>query len=355
MTTPLHNTVALTSPTDILAAVPHLVGFRPAESLVLIAVHDTDRAPRLGLTLRVDLPGADQRYHLAEYLLNGPIGRRKVDGVLMVVLGGLAWGRGAAESGDTAPPQRELVETFREVFGGAGMSVLHATWAPEIRTGAPWQCYDEDECRGVISDPAASPLAAALTAAGVVTFESRREWEQLVAPEAPEILARRAARLDAMYEDLEEHRGSADGPQRDLEIVFAAIRRVGAGAPLTEDDLLRVLIAVSDNRVRDVALGMALGEWASAAEQLWTDLVRKAPEPELAEVAALLAYSAYLRGDGALAGVALERIEATRPDHRLGTLLRQALDAGISSTELAMIARDAADDARTLIDEDGAW
>lgn len=350
---PLHNTVALTNPSDVHAAIPHLVGFRPADSLVLIAVQGTDRALRLGLTLRVDLPADDQRYQLAEYLLNGPIGRRKVDGVLVVVVGGR--GRDAPDRDDMSPPQRSLVGIIREVFGAAGISVLHATWAPEVRTGIPWQCYDEDECRGVISDPAASPLAAALTAAGVVTFESRRDWEQLVAPEAPEVLARRAARLDGMYEDLEDRRGSADGAQRDLETVFAAIRRVDAGAPLTEDDLLRVLIAVSDNRVRDVALSMALGEWANAAERLWTDLVRKAPEPELAEVAALLAYSAYLRGDGALAGVALERIEATRPDHRLGALLRQALDAGISPTELAVIARDAADDARTLIDEDGAW
>jgi Domain of unknown function (DUF4192) len=84
-------------------------------------------------------------------------------------------------------------------------------------------------------------------------------------------------------------------------------------------------------------------------------LVRKAPPPELADVAALLAFSAYLRGEGALAGVALERIEATRPDHRLGRLLRQALDVGIPPADLAVIARDAADDAQTLIEEDGAW
>lgn len=355
MTTPLHNTIALTNPSDVLAAVPHLVGFRPTDSLVLIAVRDADRTPRLGLTLRADLPSWDQRYQLADYLLNGPIGRQGVEAVLMVVVGGVGHSRDAPPIGEAEPPQRELVGVFREVFGGAGISVLHATWAPEIRTGVPWRCYDDDQCHGLISDPTASPLAAALIAAGVVTFESKSEWEQLVAPEASEILARRAARLDAMYEDREEQRGSTDGVRSDLEIVLAAIRRVDSGSPLTEDDLLRVLIAVSDNRVRDVALGLALGEWAGAAERLWTDLVRKAPEPELAEVAALLAYSAFLRGEGALAGVALDRIEATRPDHRLGALLRQALDTGVSPAELAVIARDAAEDARILIDEDGAW
>lgn len=355
MTTPLHNTVALTSPSDVLAAVPHLVGFRPVDSLVLIAVHDSGQALRLGTTIRADLPPGDQRYQLAEYLLNGPIGRQRVEAVLVVVIGGTSGSRDASPVVDMELPHRDLVGILREVFGGAGISVSHAMWVPEIRTGVTWRCYDDDQCRGQVADTTASPLAAALTAAGVVTLESKHDWQQLVAGEAPEILARRSARLDALYEDLEEQRGAADGAWRDLEIVLAAIRRVDSGAPLTEDDLLRVLIAVSDHRVRDVALGMALGEWSSAAERLWTDLVRKAPEPELAEVAALLAYSAYLRGEGALANVALERIEATRPNHRLGRLLRQALDAAVSPKDLAVIAMDAAEDARTLIYEDGAW
>lgn len=367
MTTPLHNNrslpgnrpphsnVALTNPNDVLAAVPHLVGFRPTDSLVVIAVQDSDRGPRLGITLRADLPPRDERYQLAEYLVNGPIGRRRVQAVLVVVVGGVGRDPDTPPTAGTDPPHRDLVDVVREVFGGAGISVLHATWVPEVRAGVTWRCYDDDQCGGSIADPTASPLAAAFTAAGVVTLESKQDWERLVAPEAPEILARRAARLDALYEDLEAQRGSADGALRDLQTVLAAIRRVDSGAPLTEDDLLRVLIAVSDHRVRDVALGTALGEWSGAAERLWTDLVRKAPEPELAEVAALLAYSAVLRGEGALANVALERIEATRPDHRLGVLLRQAMDAAITPEDLAVIARDAAEDARTLIYEDGAW
>jgi hypothetical protein len=252
-------------------------------------------------------------------------------------------------------PHSELIGVLREVLGGAGVSVLHASWTAEVRVGEPWRCYDDEQCRGEISDPTASPLAAALAAAGVVTFDSREELEELVAPEAPEKIASRAAQLDAMYEDAELERASADGTKRDWEIVLAAIRRTEDGSALTEDDLLRVLIALSDNRVRDLTLSTALGESAIAAERLWISLLRKAPSPELADVAALLAFSAYLRGEGALAGVALERIEATRPDHRLGTLLRQALDAGVPPAELAVIANDAAEDARELIEEDGPW
>lgn len=371
MTTPLDNTVTLTDPAEVLAAVPHLLGFHPSDSLVLITMHETTRGLDFGLTVRMDLPLPEQRYELAEYLLRGPLAGHGADAVMLVVVGSQTHGQeqGKAEGGhgevspdreSTAdsegwPPHRQLIEVLREVLGGAGIAVVHASWTPFVREGSEWRCYGEDDCFGQIPDPTASPLAAAMTAAGAVTFDSREDLEQLVAAESAESIARRAARLDALYEDTEQERASEDSAQRDLRTVFTAIRRTSQGSAMTEDDLLRVLIALSDNRVRDSALSTALGEWALAAEQLWITLVRKAPSPELADVAALLAFSAYLRGDGALAGVALERIEATRPEHRLGCLLRQTLTAGIPPDDLAVIARDAAEDARTLIEEDGPW
>ena len=64
------------------------------------------------------------------------------------------------------------------------------------------------------------------------------------------------------------------------------------------------------------------GPAAAAAEQLWAALVRELPDPEAAEPAALLAVSALLRGDGALANVALDRAEQAWPGHRLTRLLR---------------------------------
>ena len=46
----------LREPGELVAAVPHLLGFVPTDSLVLAAVHDDDGRPRLGAVVRVDLP-----------------------------------------------------------------------------------------------------------------------------------------------------------------------------------------------------------------------------------------------------------------------------------------------------------
>lgn len=366
MTKSVHETIKLNAPCDILAAVPHLLGFSPTDSLVLITVHDLEQHPRFGLTLRIDLPKPDARYQLAEYLLGGPLGNHGAEALMVVVVGQRIEARREPEQAESrppdgssgegeSPPHAGLITVLREVLGTAGISMLHATWASEIRSGGAWQCYEQDHCRGEIADPGASAVGAAMAAAGAVTFESRQDLKALVAPEPDENLAQRAARLDALSEDLEHEQGSTSGARRDLEVVFAAVARTAEGIALTEDDHLRVLIALSDSRVRDLALSTALGESARAAEQLWLTLVRKAPAPEIADVAALLAFSTYLRGEGALAGAALERIEEARPDHRLGALLRQALDSGITPEDLTIVARDAAEDARILIEEDGAW
>lgn len=366
MTTPMHNTIHLSRPHDVLAAIPHLLGFWPSHSLVVIGLHEQEGVSRFGMTLRADLPTAEHHRPLANYLVN-PVRNHGVRTVLVVVVG-----PGEGEPTGTEPPPeappgqetvvdrdalpyREAAEVLCEVFETAGIEVLHAVWTREIRAGGQWWCYEEDGCGGEIADPKVSSLAAAMAAAGVVTFNSREEVEALVAPEPADVVAGRAARLDALHEDTENERSGRAAVERDLQVVYGAIRRTGEGAALTEDDYVRVLLALSDSRVRDVVLGTALGASASAAEQLWLVLVRKAPAPELADVAALLTFSAYLRGDGTLAGVALSRIESTRPDHRLGNLLRQAVDAGIRASELAVIARDAVDDARMLIEEDGAW
>ncbi|WP_188989557.1 DUF4192 domain-containing protein [Saccharopolyspora thermophila] len=371
MTTRLNTTISLTDPAELLAAVPHLLGFHPTDSLVVVTLRGLQAVSRLGATLRIDLPCPQHIRGFGERLLTGPLRRTRLEAALLVVVGhrphvetcgDVCAGTCSPAPEPSAveplsgggPPYAGLVEEIRETFRRDGIGLAHALWTPEIRAGAEWCCYHDPECTGAIPDPRSSALAAAMAAAGAVTFDSRDELRALVAPESPEAVARVSAKLDALTEDLIEG-SDQQRVAESLRTVLGAIERTASGAALTEDDHVRVLLAVSDTRVRDLVLGSTLGGAARAAEELWLTLVRKAPEPELAEVAALLAFSAYLRGDGALAGVALERIERTSPDHRLGTLLRRALDVGIPPAELAVIARDAAEDAQLMIEEDGAW
>lgn len=372
-TTPLNISVSVSRPEELLAALPHLVGFTPVDSLVVLTLRGAEGDSSLGSALRMDLPCVTRHAEAVRYLFDGPLAAQRTDALLAIVIGARRSHRcrehclpgcvAAAEANEQLSadaglhehaelPHAELIGCLEQAAHQAGMGFVHGLWAPEVATGAPWRCFRDSDCQGELPDVRSSSVAAAMTAAGVVAFRDRDELAGLVAPESTAIREWRSERLDTM---LREREDMGERPVRDeVRTVFGAIERTGRGGALTEDDLLRVLLAVSQSQIRDLVLGTALGEKAAAAEQLWLTLVRKAPEPEVADVAALLAFSAYLRGDGALASVALERIENCRPEHTLGLLLRQAINAGLPPDKLRRIAEDSAADAQIGLDEDGA-
>ncbi len=328
MSAPTAGRIRLSDPSELIAAVPHLLGFHPHESVVLLALHGKS----LGLTLRADLVAADQAARLAEQLLT-PIARARPTGVALIVIGG-----DSAPDGDL--PHRVLVSALDDVLTGAGLPIVHAAWTTETASGAPWRCYADPLCAGTVADPATSPLAVATVAAGAVTFGSREELAALLAAEDSTALQRRAVLLDAADA---EHPMSARVVAQRLAQLAELHRAAAAGDPELGDSIIaEVASALCDHRVRDACLPWCTGSGAVAAERLWLALVRATPAPERAEPAALLALTAYLRGDGALASVALDAALHACPHHSLSGLLRAALDGGLPPELLRGVARDAA-------------
>jgi hypothetical protein len=207
--------------------------------------------------------------------------------------------------------------------------------------GAYWACYDPCACAGLVPEGSTTPFAAAAVAAGRVVRADRNELEQLLAPAHPEHIRRREALLiRATDEALHapdpgacRWAPAADGeglvaerPIGGFAVVDAAIADAAAGRLVLDDArivALAVVLAVPAGR--NAALLRCVGPDAAAAEQLWTALVRETPDPEAAEPAALLAVSAMVRGDGALANIALDRAERAWPGHRLTAILRSVL------------------------------
>jgi len=103
----------------------------------------------------------------------------------------------------------------------------------------------------------------------------------------------------------------------------------------------RLAWGLRDADLRDRALTLALGESAPGAEVVWTELTRRAPAPLDAAPATLLAVSAWLRGDGALANVALDRALDSEPGYTLAGLLRTALDACLPPAVVRQVIREA--------------
>jgi hypothetical protein len=329
MSAPTAGRIRLSDPSDLIAAVPHLLGFHPRNSVVLLALHGRS----LGLTLRADLVENDQAAVLAEQLLP-PIARQRPTGVALVVIGDAG-----APDGDL--PHRALVDALDDVLTGAGLPMVHAAWTAETVRGAPWRCYDDPLCAGAVADPTTSPLAAATVAAGAVTFGSREEMAELVAAEDPAALQRRSVLLAAADA---EHPMSARLVAQRLARLKELHRTAAAAGDLALSDstVAEVASALCDHRVRDACLPWCTGPGAAAAERLWLSLVRATPAPERAEPAALLALAVYLRGDGALAGVALDVALDACPHHSLSGLLRAALDGGLPPELLRSVAADAA-------------
>jgi len=67
-------------------------------------------------------------------------------------------------------------------------------------------------------------------------------------------------------------------------------------------------------------------------------LSRTLPEPWRVEALVLLAFSAYVRGDGPLAGVSLEAALRCDPAHKMAGMLDTALQSGMRPEQIRELA-----------------
>jgi hypothetical protein len=339
---------------EFAAALPVLVGFHPRESLVLVALTGPD-ARRVGLTARVDIPPPEHARRLAEVLAERLAHEAPEAAVLAVV----------SETPDVVPfhddladvppdlrrglPHRSLVH---EVVVALDARAVPLQEALLVRAGR-WWSYD---CPEVCCAPGAgtpvpggtSSLAAAAVAAGQVVARDREELERRIARVGACSAAAMADAVTAVGEELAAlvRRDGRDEAADDYAgwVDAAVVASGAAGARLGDEELARVAWGLRDVRVRDRALGFALGSSAGAAEVLWTECTRRLPEPLDAAPATLLAVSAWLRGDGAMARIALDRALDSQPDYALADLLYRAMDAGLGPRDLrAMVAGTQAD------------
>jgi hypothetical protein len=347
--------VRMRDPGELLAALPFLMGFHPRDSLVVVAFGGAS-GRRVGLTQRVDLPPPEHAAAVCAALA-GNLLHASPAGVGVLVVGGTA--SAGPPGGAAAPPHADLVRSATAAIEGHGVPVRLRAWAASTDAGAAWACYDDCGCRGVLPDPGATTMAATAVAAGVLVHADRAELERLVAPGDPAVLRRRERLLTRAVDagcgpDTAVYGAAgAEGPPTDVlpqpgdvgsavAVVEAALADAAAGRLRLDDGrVLALALALTDPLVRDDALVRCAAPGAESAEQLWAALTRETPDPEAAEPAALLAACALLRGDGALAGIALDRAEQAWPGHRLTGLLRAAWRAGMRPEQVRECLRTA--------------
>ncbi len=160
---------------------------------------------------------------------------------------------------------------------------------------------------------------------GRVTLASREDLRDTLAP-VPETVAR-VRRLQAGV--------AGSGPDDAGWVGDLVARCAAAGETASDAEAARVLRAVVRVEVRDGALYAVTRESAASHLHVWADLLRRAPESQVPDTAAVVAFCAWQAGDGALAWCALDRCFDVDPDHRLGPLPGRVPHAGGASRRVA--------------------
>jgi Domain of unknown function (DUF4192) len=327
----------------ILAVVPHLLGFHPDSSLVVLGIGGPHA--RIRLAFRYDLPEPPDAQLAADIAAHAAVvlGRQHLSMAIIVGYG----------PGQAVTPVTDVVAP---ALRAAGIDIRDML---RVHEGRYWSylCDDPGCCPpdGVSFDPAGHPAATALAAAGLTVRRDRSELAATLAPAtgsaepislAADRALRRAAGLidDALAE-------SADGDVLRLvteagrRAVRAAVLRYRRGGEIADPDEIAWLgLTLTDLRVRDDAWARMDPQFRDAHQRLWTDLIRQLPVEHVPGPAALLAFTAWQAGDGALASIAIERALDADPAYSMALLIADALHAGLppSAARLPMTPKQVA-------------
>ncbi|HEX2212078.1 MAG TPA: DUF4192 domain-containing protein [Mycobacterium sp.] len=321
MTTSHSPDFQLNRPGVLIAALPAVLGFVPEKSLVLV----TAERGTLGCVMRVDL--SDDLTDAVEQIAEVAAAARPDAAIAVVV------DEEGANCRMCNDDYRRLAASLAATLAEHGIELLAAHVVDRVAVGGRWHCADGCGDSGTVEDPSASPLAMAAVLDGRRLYARRSDLQEVIAVTD----ARRAAALAAVIEDRGQDRSDADA-RSDVEAAIAAAGRVADGEQLGDDTLARLARALTDLQVRDTLYALAVGDSADQAESLWAELSRRLPEPWRVEALVLLAFSAYVRGDGPLAGVSLEAALRCDGTHRMAGMLDTALQSGMRPERIRELA-----------------
>jgi hypothetical protein len=315
----------LSSPAEILAAVPYLLGFTPQESLVVICL----RGKEVGLTMRVDL---DAALGLREAFVKRLLADGAGSAVLILF--------------DPAPddprrPGKAMMRAIKRSFQAQGVQVKDALGVHEGRYWS-YLCTDTVCCPPggrvvpVAGSADHSRVAAPFVAIGTAPLASRSALEASIAP----VNGQRRKALDAEYQ-LALQTSVSYPSLRWMEAVRRYAGRDG-GRParaFVMSEAVRLIVGLNDVLVRDEVLSWTAAESNTGVLAVLRELAPLALAPFDTNVLAALGWAAFASGDGALASVALERALLADPGHALAGLLARALDGGVTPDHLQEISR----------------
>lgn len=330
--------LSLRGPADLLELIPFLLGFHPADSVVVVELRRAQS--RVGAVVRADLAqaaGEEFARGVAARLAAGP-----ADGAVVVIYGSTA--RSAS-----MPAAAALVDRLKAALGAAGVPLCDALAV----AGGRWRSYfcpDERCCPPAghrLAGGPASPVAAAAVTAGLVAHHDRAALVRSLAPfpaAGSAALAGAVQRAEAALVLAAARRNGMSAWRAGTRARFRrAVRRAHGGgdrpdgpAPgwLADPDVARLLIGLADTGARDACWRDLDRRCSAAAFAVCWQLARRSVPPYRAAPLFLLGWAAWRRGDGVLARIAALQALDADADYDAARLLLVVLDHGIDPGEL---------------------
>ncbi|MFE9417865.1 DUF4192 domain-containing protein [Streptomyces griseofuscus] len=347
--------VTLRSPAELADALPYLLGYRPEDSMVLVALHDSDGKGRFGGRARLGIPAHEEDWEeAARQLARGLVTSSERRGAKPEQLVAYVCQEPApGERGrDVKRRLARLAHLLRIQCGDLDVPVIEALC---ISDGRYWSycCPAEDCCPAdgtPMGLPGTSVLAAAATYAGIQVRGTLKELRARLQPWEAAAAREQEAALDAgglaLVPRILDEAGRAEVAEETIVLAERVIRRLAAATPVAgalpadlrddgligHDEAARLILGLQDRNTRDRAAAWMEGDEAAPALRLWRALARRCVGP-YAEHAAppltLAGWVAWSMGDELEAREALAMALGADPDYLFARLLHQACNEGL--------------------------
>jgi len=295
----------VSSPAGLLAVIPHLLGFTPQDSLVVIGVGRP--AGRIQVAFRYDLPDPPDSKTAAEIAAHAAavLARQHVTNAVVVGYG-------------PGPLVTPVADATRRAASGAGVKLRDVL---RVHDGRYWSylCREPSCCPadGVPFGAAAHPAAKLLAGIGMLVLPDRAALAATIAPvTGPEAdaMAEATRRAERAVSRLIARTGPQALDRPGLAAVRSAIQVYREGGSITPAiGHAWLALVLTRLRIRDDAWARMDPAHHTAHRRLWIELVRRAQPGYVAAPACLLALTAWQGGEGALANIALDRALTDTP------------------------------------------
>ncbi|ACL42445.1 conserved hypothetical protein (plasmid) [Pseudarthrobacter chlorophenolicus A6] len=319
----MNDFIKFTGPADVLAFIPHTLGFAPQESFVAI----TMQGNKIGATLRVDAPFGLEPANFAQTTVSYLTADEAATGSLLVIY--------TDENTPGKPqPYSDHVEALRTELETAGMPLQDA-WLVTSELWRNYHCTDTSCCPN-------QTLDAIITSNGnaaLIYRGSAVHGFTAPAPFAGDETARDAIaahKPDGWPEDLEASRAAWAKVLDNPKSLTTQTAHELAGAlqhPTIRDYMMGDIITHAPDQFTSVMLGVFLTrpDWArvDTAQEVAFELMKATPEGQRAPMLCLIGWLEWLKGKSSFAARYFKLALDDVAEYRLAELLAELVNRGL--------------------------